>query len=145
MEKDIIIFDLDGTLSVVGDRVKYINQEPKDWDSFYDACDEDSVNEPVAAVFRTLRYDYEIRIVTGRRESVRETTIDWLERNDLAFYGCAIHMRKDGDTRHDTIVKPELIEDFKDRILMIFEDRQSMVDKWRELGYTCLQVAPGDF
>ena len=33
----------------------------------------------------------------------------------------------------------------KDRVLVIFEDRASVVKMWRELGLTCLQVAPGEF
>ena len=75
----------------------------------------------------------------------RETLI-WL----LSYIGVippndGLLMRKDGDFRHDTEVKPELIEPIKDRILCILEDRASMVAKWRELGYTCLQVAEGDF
>lgn len=56
------------------------------------------------------------------------------------------------DTRHDTVVKPELLEKAfkedridKSKVLCILEDRNSMVRKWRELGYTCLQVAEGDF
>ena len=144
-KKNIVVFDLDGTLSVVGDRLKYLQQEPKDWDSFYKACGEDKLNFPIAEILTHLRFNYQIRIVTGRRDSEKYKTLKWLELNGLCIPDYHVHMRKAGDFRHDTIVKPELIEEFKDQILMIFEDRQSMVDKWRELGYTCLQVAPGDF
>lgn len=31
------------------------------------------------------------------------------------------------------------------RVAFILEDRNSMVKKWRELGFKCLQVADGDF
>lgn len=144
-KKDIIVFDLDGTLSLVGDRVKYLQQEPKDWDLFYNACGEDKINFPIFEILIHLKFNYEIRIVTGRREGVKVKTLKWLEANGLCMSGRHIFMRKNGDFRHDTIVKPELIGDFKDRILMIFEDRKSMVDKWRELGFTCLQVAEGNF
>ena len=30
-------------------------------------------------------------------------------------------------------------------IFCVFDDRQKVVDMWRSLGLTCLQVAPGDF
>ena len=33
----------------------------------------------------------------------------------------------------------------KDVIQMVFEDRNSMVKKWREMGLTVAQVAEGDF
>jgi acid phosphatase class B len=143
--KKWIIFDLDGTLSILGDRLKYLTGK-KDWDSFYEHCDEDSVNEPVAAIYRLLKKGgYKIKIVTGRRETVVLKTYNWLINNDLEIENENLHMRKDGDTRHDVIVKPELVADFINDISMVFEDRSSMVDKWRELGITCLQVAAGDF
>ena len=141
----MIIFDLDGTLSIVGDRVKYLLQEPKDWDSFYDACIEDAPNTPIVNICRHLLLNFRVVIVTGRRESCRSDTLKWLHRNNLWVGSPQLVMRPDGDIRHDTVLKPELIEPYKTEIECIFEDRNSMVKKWRELGYTCLQVAEGDF
>lgn len=57
-------------------------------------------------------------------------------------------MRKDGDHRHDTEVKPELLSNNNltpDNVFLILEDRDSMVNKLRELGYRVLQVAEGKF
>lgn len=39
-----LICDIDGTISIVGDRLKYIEQEKKDYDSFYNSCGEDLPN-----------------------------------------------------------------------------------------------------
>lgn len=139
----IIVFDIDGTLSIVGDRLRHL--ENKDWDSFYKACGEDEVNEPIAKVCRALMINNEIIFVTGRREGVRGKTIRWLINNRLWDNSHMLLMRRDGDKRHDTIVKPELVHHFIDNIEMIFEDRASMVEKWRELGITTLQVAEGNF
>ena len=141
----MIIFDLDGTLSIVGDRLKYLRCEPKDWDSFYEACGEDAVNEPVAKLYRQLWQHNHLKIVTGRRESTRGETIDWLRRHFMGIGDNDLHMRADGDYRHDLSVKPELVADFVGEIEMIFEDRDSMVTKWRGMGITCLQVANGNF
>lgn len=145
----MIVFDLDGTLSIVGDRLKYLEGPKKNWDSFYEACGEDKVNDPIAKIYRLFSERDEeayIKIVTGRRESVREKTLEWITNNvDVFFRSRDLYMRKDGDLRHDTIVKPELVKNFIGEIEMVFEDRNSMVKKWRELGLTCLQVAEGDF
>lgn len=141
----MIVFDMDGTLSIVGDRIKYLQQDPKDWDAFYVACDQDEPNTPIMRLCRILQSHDTIKIVTGRRESVREKTLQWLEKYGVYIPSKNLHMRKDGDYRHDTLVKPELIEPFASQVDVIFEDRHSMVKKWRELGYTCLQVADGDF
>lgn len=141
----MIVFDLDGTLSIVGDRVKFLQQEKKDWDSFYEACGEDRLNEPVAMLFRKLFATNTVKIVTGRREGVRGKTMKWLSDNRVPIASYNLHMRKDGDFRHDTIVKPELVNGFVSKIQVVFEDRNSMVAKWREMGICCCQVAEGDF
>ncbi len=141
----MIVFDIDGTLSIVGDRLKYLQLSAPDWDAFYNACGEDKCNEPIWAVYHAMRQKHRIIFVTGRRESCRRDTVRWMKDNMIHCPPASLFMRKDGDKRHDTEVKPELIESLKDSILMIFEDRSSMVHKWRELGYTCLQVAEGNF
>lgn len=147
--KDIIVVDIDGTIAEVGDRLKYLQQKKKDWDSFYIHCDEDDVHIDIMSLVQTL-YDggyYDIVFCTGRRESCREKTAKWLAKySDINEY--TLIMRPNYDFRHDTEVKPELLKEYNitpDRVLFILEDRDSMVSKWRELGYRCLQVADGNF
>ena len=57
-------------------------------------------------------------------------------------------MRKGGDKRIDSIVKKELyrkyIEPFY-RVKLVLDDRNQVVDMWRDLGLPCWQVAPGNF
>ena len=141
----MIIFDIDGTLSIVGDRLKCLKED--DLDGFYSRCGEDKVNNTIANLCSLLYQDNDIYYVTGRRESCRKDTIKWLNENHLPIEsnGTKLFMRKNGDFRHDTIVKLELVEKFKDNIDMVFEGRNSMVKAWRRAGITCLQVAEGDF
>lgn len=139
------VFDLDGTLSIVGDRMKYLTQPKKNWDAFYEACDQDAPNEPIIRLCRIMQQHSQVKIVTGRRESVRGKTLRWLKDHGIMIASEDLHMRLDRDCRHDTIVKPELVQEFIDNIDMVFEDRTSMVEKWRELGLCCLQVADGNF
>ena len=42
-----IIVDIDGTISRIGERLKYLIQSPKDWDSFYGDCFDD---EPIIEI-----------------------------------------------------------------------------------------------
>ena len=143
-----VIFDIDGTLSIVGDRVQYLQQVPKNWDGFYAACDKDLPNMPIVelakAILANADYNkYAFFIVTGRREALRRKTIVWLESLDLEWD--ELLMRPDGDFRHDIIVKPELLSSFDIDDAIVFEDRASMVKTWRSMGYTCCQVAEGNF
>lgn len=146
--KNTVVVDIDGTIAKVGERLKYLQQEKKDWDSFYEHCDEDEPIRDVISIIEDLYYEgRNIVFCTGRRKSVAEKTRDWLLKH-TKVKSFDLLMRPDGDFRHDTMVKPELLDQMKitpDRVLCILEDRDSMVAKWRELGYRCLQVDRGDF
>lgn len=146
--RKVIIVDIDGTISKIGERLKYLQQEPKDWDSFYNDCFEDEPITETCLLIETLSFAYDIVFCTGRREMCREKTVKWLNKymSDVDANEYLLLMRPDNDHRHDTEVKPELIKNINpNSIKFIFEDRNSMVKKWRELGFTCFQVADGDF
>lgn len=142
----IVIVDIDGTVSKVGDRIKYLEQKPKDWDSFYEACDQDEINTTIQELVGLLAKRNGIVFITGRREGVRAKTNYWLRKYFSFPY--VLLMRPDGDYRHDTMVKPELFTNHGytvEEVELALEDRNSMVAKWREMGITCLQVADGNF
>lgn len=149
--KKIVVVDIDGTISEVGERLKYLKQEPKDWDSFYNDCFEDEpIMEMVNLVYNLHVQEYELILCTGRRESCREKTIKWIQKYFDRHFAkdVLLLMRPDDDHRHDSIIKPLLLEMAgvpMDEIAFVLEDRNSMVKKWRELGLRCLQVAEGDF
>lgn len=146
---NIIVVDIDGTIAKVGDRLKYLQQEKKDWDAFYEHCDEDEPIKDIIELIELMQiHEYNIVFCTGRRESVRKKTEDWLFKNIWCLREYKLLMRKDNDWRPDTEVKPELLDNAgitPDDVWFILEDRDSMVAKWRELGYRCLQVADGKF
>ena len=147
-----IVVDIDGTISKVGDRLKYINKSPKDWDSFYNACNQDEPYHDIIDILRILYHNdiecLEFVFCTGRRESSRIDTENWIDKHLPFAQDYELLMRKDGDKRHDTEVKPELLNNAllsPYDVWFILEDRNSMAKKWRELGYRCLQVQDGDF
>jgi hypothetical protein len=147
--KKIVICDIDGTISKIGDRVKYLKQVPKNWDSFYnDDFDDEPIKETCGLV-RRIFPTYDIVFCTGRREKCRKKTSEWLEKNICLFADkVPLLMRKTGDLRSDTIVKPELIHEAGinfDDIAFVLEDRSCMVKKYRELGLTVFQVDEGEF
>jgi phosphoglycolate phosphatase-like HAD superfamily hydrolase len=151
MTKNIIIVDIDGTISKIGERVKYLQQTPKDWDSFYaDTFDDEPIPEMIELVHSLFEAGKRIVFCTGRREIIRDKTELWFEEhiNFSVRVSSKILMRKDNDRRSDVEVKPELLKEAGinfDEILFILEDRSCMVAKYRELGLKCLQVAEGNY
>ena len=152
-QRKIVVVDIDGTISKVGDRIKYLEQKPKDWDAFYAACDEDKPILPIMVLVNMFAKQYDIVFLTGRRESEREKTRAWIVKHMgfntyVNYQNVPILMRPNGDFRHDTEVKTEELMRCGyplEIIAYVLEDRNSMVAKWRQLGLTCLQVAEGDF
>lgn len=151
MDKYYLLVDIDGTLSDASNRAKtYLGGAKPDWDGFYAACGEDAPIQRVIDIIEVLARAYDIVLCTGRRKSCEAATREWMARHAPALAHWPILFRKDGDTRHDTVVKPELLEAYmeenhKKQPFAIFEDRNSMVAKWREMGYTVFQPADGNF
>lgn len=152
MEKYWILVDIDGTLSDASKRAEmYLNGGTPDWDGFYATCGTDAPIETIINIVSHLCDFYDVVLCTGRRKSCENATRAWLDVNAPRLAKVPILFRNDGDKRHDTIVKPELLDKYihdaqkHSYPMAIFEDRNSMVAKWRELGYTVLQTADGNF
>lgn len=152
----IIVCDIDGTIADLSHRLYYIQGDNKDWEKFFNEVDKDKPIEGIIDILYHLVGSGEYRVVfcTGRNEVCEEKTKDWCRDN--VYHSCADDshydylMRKQNDYRPDTEVKPELLEQYlkdnpDDEVAFILDDRNSMVKKWRELGFTCLQVCEGDF
>ena len=150
MKRKTVIVDIDGTIADVSKRVHYLSGDSseKDWDAFYGACDTDTPIGPVLNLVKKLNFYHRIVFCTGRRETEREKTMEWLKKHYFEIDTDDLLMRKNGDFRHDVFVKPELLAKAKislDDIAFVLEDRNSMVNHWRKMGLTYLQVAEGDF
>lgn len=131
-----IICDLDGTLAIIGDRSPYDGS----------MVHLDLVNKVVKDILDRYRSTHEILLVSGRSNDFAEQTREWLLNNGINFN--ALIMRKSGDNRRDAIVKKEIFDLFiKDQryIEFVIDDRNQVVEMWRDLGLQCLQVADGDF
>jgi hypothetical protein len=139
-------FDIDGTLSDPTHRLHHIQKSPKDWKSFFADCDKDVPHEHIVKLAMACGNYAPLVCLSGRSDEVRDLTAAWLIRHGLLVNG--LFMRKAGDFRDDTIVKPELLDEARAtgfEPIVIFDDRQKVVDAWRKIGIPCAQVAAGDF
>ena len=127
-----IICDLDGTLALLNGR------------SPYDAstCENDILNSVVASLLK----DKLVLLVSGREDKYRKQTINFLDKHQINYE--KLIMRETGDFRKDSIIKKEIfdtqIRGFYN-IDFVLDDRNQVVEMWRQLGLICLQVAEGDF
>ncbi len=137
-----IIIDLDGTVALKGERSAYD----------YNRVDEDLPNKPVIKIVENyLSYGQGNRVIflSGREDSCFEKTKTWIKDNVcLMDIESLLLMRKTGDNRKDCIIKKEIFDaEIKDKyyIDFILDDRNQVVNMWRKMGLTCLQVADGNF
>lgn len=120
------IFDMDGTLAIMH------NRGPFEWAK----VGNDLPNSPVMqALFAFEKYGVAILIVSGRDESCRKETMDWLARSGVT--PDALFMRPIDDMRKDTIIKQEIYDrEIKGHcnVLAVFDDRPCVVRFWRSQG-----------
>jgi|SRR5581483_4743625 len=172
VDKQLVLVDMDGTLSDVRARRQFVESRPctacngnggtqdsrcptcrgtgrakKDWNAFFEHCNED---EPIEAVLKWVKAlseskEYEVVIVSGRpMDKAGFKTTTWLEKYGVKYRH--IFMRKGGDKRDDTVVKQEILNRLpKERIAFVIDDRQRVVDMWRANGVKVYQVAEGNF
>ena len=152
MNKKTVIFDLDGTLALIDKRRALATKSGKmDWDVFFSADNIklDVPNTPVIKMAQMLdSQGFNIVILSGRSKVSYRTTRQWLFQNDVPFDD--LHMRPTSDDWHymkDSDLKQIWLDTVvdKDDVFAVFDDRQQVVDMWRDNGLTTFQVAKGDF
>lgn len=143
-----VLFDIDGTLALIDHRRPLLKGEKPDWRSFNSKMGDDTPNNAVVDLYRTL-WDsgkYQLILVSGRSEDYRKITETWLTWNFIPFD--KILMRPSKDFRPDTEIKKEMLDQLLaegKKIAFVVDDRQAVVDMWRANGITCLQCDVGDF
>ena len=145
--KPLYIFDLDGTLALIGHRRHFVENRANKWDEFHAACVDDKPNPAVIDVYRQLARNADVWIFSGRSDAVHAETVAWLDRHGVEFD--ALLMRKSGDHTPDDVLKRQWLDDMlvddRERLAATFDDRDRVVKMWRDAGITCFQVAPGAF
>lgn len=136
---DAIIVDIDGTLADISHR------NPYDATKYLDDALHTDVYQAVIQMYLTLN-NGKIIICSGRSDEYRDITTEWLKKYKILHHD--LLMRPAGDTRPDHLIKGEIYErDIKGKynVLCVFDDRQQVVDMWRENGLRVFQVADGVF
>lgn len=171
--KDVVIVDIDGTLSDATHRQHHIRGEEiihkmdcterdltvgqkcgqcgrapvKRWDKFHAEVDKDPPKPTIIRLVQQLQAFHHIIVVSGRSPDYGcgIKTEDWLDHNLGPIY-THLFMRAAGDTKPDYEHKQEILDLLpKHRIAFVLDDRDQVVRMWRQNGLTCLQVAEGTF
>lgn len=158
-----VVFDLDGTLADIEHRKHHILGENKNWEQFYLDCDGDTDIYPVRRIFEEMYHAPPVcvEVWSGRSEGengiVRAKTLAWFKERigpniyihtTGKFFDCehtqmALRMRPHENYMPDYELKKKWLMESRSQgqdVNLVFEDRQQVVDMWREEGVTCLQL-----
>jgi len=157
----MIIFDLDGTLAncehrrhFIDSSIPHANREQAeefirsgckwkpDWKAFYESCDKDKSIDAVISTMKRLSPHKEVKIWSGRCQSVRDKTIDWLYRKipfycPLSWFDKNLKMRAIGDFTPDDILKEKWLDEEllkENKIDFVFDSCAKSIKMWKRRG-----------
>ncbi len=149
--KDVIVFDLDGTLRDGAHRMHLVPKENLDrtesWNEFNLACGGDTPIEDNLALMRCLYRNYYIIVLTSCCDVAQSISRRWLQQH--GGYHSELIMRPADDHRSDVDFKEAKLREIGlERIVCCFEDNFRVAKHIRSLGLTCHVVrhydSPGD-
>lgn len=145
VSRDAVLIDVDGTLALHGTPE---NPESIRKHHDYGKVHLDVPNPAVVKAVRALIFDgYHPIVVSSRPDSCKDATRLWIQKH-VTVAPFDLIMRRTGDHRPDYLVKYELFnEHIRDKynVVAALDDRDQVVNMYREIGITVFQVAPGNF
>lgn len=143
---DVIICDIDGTISNLDHRLHYVKGKKKDFNSFFHEMDTDKLRQDVYSTLLNAEENGKtIIFVSARPENYRHVTETWLRENVKLRSPLVVLMRPAKDTRPDTEIKKEIYEKYLSdlAITYVIDDRPKVLRMWQELGLDTVDVGSG--
>jgi len=139
---DVVVFDIDGTLSDRRHRLHYLEGK-KNWEGFF----KEMVNDPpiqstIIELDKHLKMGRSILFLTGRPEQYRKETVKWLKENTPAT-SYELIMREENNYEKDL--------DFKERIYntklknlsvcKVYDDNKELLIMWKSKGLSTINCS----
>lgn len=143
----IVIVDIDNTLSLSDERFQFATKENGkiDWDVVHsnENVIKDKPNYPmIDLVRRYKKNNVEIIIITGRPESCRKGTELWLQNYNIPYDKLYMRIEKYHYIKANVLKKKIFEEYINDKIFCAYDDDDSVIDMWLNLGIPCFKVIP---
>ena len=131
-----ICCDIDGVLADVREYVsKYV---PHDWKTYFSYTRKFEPILPIAELAHRWSQHFQLYLVTGRPESNRTLTEEWLRGQLPELRYDNLRMRPDDDHRSGTEIKLEWFKELKPDL--IIDDSSRTAEAATKAGYVALQV-----
>ena len=146
----MVIFDIDGVLADTNYREKKYLRGKKNSEINWRAFFEDSIHDlpiPAGILIAKAVINFlpqtEILFLTGREETVRATTLQWLsEQLQIHKNKIDLAMRAKGNYAESVDFKEEVGREIGfENIEVVFEDNPALVAMWRRHKVVCYQTS----
>lgn len=135
----VVICDLDATLAL------HQGREPFEWE----LLKTDKIDPRLRLLLNNFMGLYKVVFITGRPESARLATTEWLQDPENKLHNnWVLYMRDNNDFSHGDDYKEKVYHEKiegKYNVLCVFEDSNKCVKRWRELGLLTCQVENSDY
>lgn len=148
--KNLVLFDIDGCLLEPGPG-RYNAFLRQDWIAYHAAHVEDTPIPAGLSVYRSLCANPGLKCVFLTDRSERNRHYTQAQLTSLGFEGIPLWMRDRNRKREPDDGGPSKLITLQengfrpDDVLIVFEDRQDIVDMWRSLGVTCYQTKVANY
>lgn len=140
-----VIIDIDNTLSNANERFKLAEKEngKTDWD-FVHAPENlitDKPNLPMIELAKNYKEDgFEVIILTGRPESTKKVTKEWLQKYNIPYDKLYMRSWEDNFLKAPDFKRKIYETEIKENVFCAYDDDQRVIDVWVDLGVTCFKV-----
>ncbi len=139
-----VVFDVDGVLSDATTRQHFLEYPRRDWESFFEACGDDTLIDEVARLLEVLDPRHWVVLLTARPLRVRPQTLAWLDRYGLRWD--LLIMREWGDYSASRSFKREAVGELRRYgfdLRLAFEDDRRNVAMFHAEGVPCVYIHSG--
>jgi hypothetical protein len=140
-----VIIDIDNTLSISNDRFKLAEKEngKTDWDIVHtpEHMIKDKPNLPMIDLAKNYKENgFEVIVLTGRPESTRKVTKEWLQKYNIPYDKLYMRSWDDNFLKAPEFKRKIYETEIKDGVFSAYDDDQRVIDVWVELGITAFKV-----
>lgn len=135
----VVVFDVDGTL--MDEKHRAHLRDEKKWDEYFDLCHLDTPIPEMVSLLRDYKEKgYEVWIMTGRKETCKEKTLQSFKEAGIEFDN--IKMRGEDVMIPDYVLKPAWIAKYigKERVEAIYDDSPRVLEGFIKKGLNAIHV-----
>jgi hypothetical protein len=132
-------------LSIATDRFKQAEKEngKTDWDFVHapENLIKDKPNLPMVDLVKNYKENnFEVIVLTGRPESTRKVTQEWLQKYNIPYNKLYMRSWEDNFLKAPNFKRKIYETEIKENVFCAYDDDQRVIDVWVDLGITCFKV-----